>query len=66
MARAAPQTDRLVQEGLESLCQTFLRLKPVLVGQFEFVEWTGEHHLRHSRFMGLRDDTRPQDVVRER
>ena len=32
-------------------------LKPVLVGQFEFVEWTGEHHLRHSRFMGLRDDT---------
>ena len=41
-------------------------LKPVLVGQFEFVEWTGENHLRHTRFMGLRDDKRPKDVVRER
>jgi len=26
-------------------------LKPVLVGQFEFVEWTGENHLRHTRFL---------------
>jgi len=41
-------------------------LKPVLVGQFEFVEWTGENHLRHTRFMGLKDDKRPEDVVRER
>jgi hypothetical protein len=31
-------------------------LKPVLVGQFEFVEWTADNHLRHSRFVGLRDD----------
>jgi len=31
-------------------------LKPVLVGQFEFVEWTPDKHLRHSRFVGLRDD----------
>jgi ATP-dependent DNA ligase len=41
-------------------------LTPVLVGRFEFVEWTGEHHLRHTRFMGLRDDRRPKDIVRER
>ena len=40
-------------------------LKPELVGQFEFVEWTGENHLRHSRFVALRDDKRPEDVVRE-
>ena len=40
-------------------------LKLVLVGQFEFVEWTGENHLRHTRFMSLRDDKRPKDVVRE-
>lgn len=40
-------------------------LKPVLVGQFEFVEWTADGHLRHSRFMGLRDDKEPLDVVRE-
>jgi bifunctional non-homologous end joining protein LigD len=29
-------------------------LKPVLVGQFEFVEWTPDKHLRHSRFISLR------------
>jgi len=40
-------------------------LKPVLVGQFEFVEWTADGHLRHSRFMGLRDDKEPRDVGRE-
>ena len=40
-------------------------LKPVLVGQFEFVEWTAEGHLRHSKFIGLREDKEAQDVVRE-
>jgi bifunctional non-homologous end joining protein LigD len=38
---------------------------PVLVGQFEFVEWTPDGHLRHSRFIALRKDKRPKDVVRE-
>lgn len=40
-------------------------LKPVLVGQFEFLEWTADNHLRHSKFVGLRDDKRARDVVRE-
>ena len=40
-------------------------LKPVLVGQFEFLEWTGENHLRHSRFIGLREDKNAKEVVRE-
>jgi bifunctional non-homologous end joining protein LigD len=40
-------------------------VKPELVGQFEFVEWTPDHHLRHSRFMGLREDKNPRDVGRE-
>jgi DNA ligase D-like protein (predicted ligase) len=39
-------------------------LKPLLVAQFEFTEWTPEGHLRHSRFMGLRDK-KAKDVVRE-
>jgi len=39
-------------------------LKPVLVAQFEFAEWTPEGHLRHSRFMGLREDKNANDVVR--
>jgi ATP-dependent DNA ligase len=31
-------------------------MKPVLVGQFEFVEWTPDNHLRHSRFIALREE----------
>jgi hypothetical protein len=26
-------------------------LKPELVGQFEFVQWTDENHLRHTSFI---------------
>jgi DNA ligase D-like protein (predicted ligase) len=40
-------------------------LKPVLVGQFEFVEWTPDNHLRHARFIGLREDKDPNQVRRE-
>ncbi len=40
-------------------------LKPVLVGQFEFLEWTGDNHLRHSKFVGLREDKKAKDVRRE-
>jgi DNA ligase D-like protein (predicted ligase) len=40
-------------------------LKPVLVGQFEFLEWTADNHLRHSKFVGLREDKNAKDVVRE-
>jgi ATP-dependent DNA ligase len=40
-------------------------LKPVLVRQFEFVEWTSDAHLRHSRFMVLREDKKANDVGRE-
>jgi WD40 domain-containing protein/ATP dependent DNA ligase-like protein len=40
-------------------------LKPVLVGQFEFLEWTGDNHLRHSKFIALREDKNPREVRRE-
>jgi ATP-dependent DNA ligase len=40
-------------------------LKPVLVGQFEFVEWTDVHHFRHSKFVALRDDKKAKDVRQE-
>jgi ATP-dependent DNA ligase len=40
-------------------------LKPVLVAQIEFLEWTGEHHLRHTKFMALRDDKPAREVRRE-
>ena len=40
-------------------------LQPQLVGQVEFVEWTEDAHLRHSRFVGLREDKRPKEVKTE-
>ena len=40
-------------------------VEPRLVGQFEFVEWTSDGHLRHCNFVGLRDDKKARDVRRE-
>ncbi len=41
-------------------------VRPELVGQIGFTEWTRDHRLRHPRFLGLRDDKPARDVVRER
>jgi ATP-dependent DNA ligase len=40
-------------------------LTPVLVAQFEFVEWTPDNHLRHVKFVALGDDKDPREVRRE-
>ena len=40
-------------------------VKPKLIAQIGFTEWTAGGKLRHPRFLGLRDDKRPEDVVRE-
>lgn len=40
-------------------------LRPKLVAQIEFTEWTKGNHLRHSRFVALRNDKNPRDVVKE-
>jgi bifunctional non-homologous end joining protein LigD len=41
-------------------------VRPELVAQVAFSEWTGDGKLRHPRYLGLRDDKRPREVVRER
>jgi bifunctional non-homologous end joining protein LigD len=41
-------------------------VRPELVVQVAFVEWTGHGKLRHPRFLGLRDDKAAADVIRER
>jgi DNA ligase D-like protein (predicted ligase) len=43
----------------------FTWLKPKAVAQVRFVEWTADGHLRHSAFLGLRQDKHARDVVRE-
>ena len=40
--------------------------RPELVAQIGFAEWTNDGRLRQPRFLRLRDDKRPADVVRER
>jgi bifunctional non-homologous end joining protein LigD len=40
-------------------------LKPKLVAQIAFTEWTSYGLLRHATFKGLRDDKTPRSVVRE-
>jgi bifunctional non-homologous end joining protein LigD len=41
-------------------------VQPKLVAQVGFAEWTRDGRLRHPRFLGLRRDKDPRDVVRER
>jgi len=40
-------------------------LKPEAMAEIEFLEWTGADHLRHTKFLVLRDDKDPKKVVRE-
>ena len=40
-------------------------VKPVLVANFEFLEWTDTNHVRHIKYVGLRTDKNPRKVVRE-
>jgi ATP-dependent DNA ligase len=40
-------------------------LRPEVVAQIEFLEWTQADRLRHSKFVGLREDKNPRSVVKE-
>jgi ATP dependent DNA ligase C terminal region len=39
--------------------QNYQWLKPHLLAQIEFAEWTPEGHLRHASLAGLRNDKEP-------
>ena len=41
-------------------------VKPVLVAEIEFAEWTRDEILRQPVFVGLRTDKNARDIVRER
>jgi len=40
-------------------------VRPELVAQIKFTEWTADAKLRHPVYLGLRDDKKPTDVRRE-
>jgi bifunctional non-homologous end joining protein LigD len=48
-------------EQMDEMCW----VKPKLVAQIRFVEWTADGHLRHAAFLGLRHDKRVTQVRRE-
>jgi DNA ligase D-like protein (predicted ligase) len=41
-------------------------VKPELVAQIAFTEWTSDNKLRHPRFLGLRQDKSPREVIQEK
>ena len=40
-------------------------VKPRLVVQVAFTEWTDKDHLRHARYLGMRDDKPAREIRRE-
>lgn len=40
-------------------------VKPNLVAEIEFTEWTEEGSLRHPSFKGLRSDKKPKNIIKE-
>src|SRR5207244_12512662 len=53
-------------EGITAEEMTAIQwLKPQLMAEISFVEWTRDGNLRHARFIGLRDDKPARDVSRE-
>jgi bifunctional non-homologous end joining protein LigD len=59
--KAARRGEALTAEAMKK----YRWVKPRLVAQVEFTDWTAADHLRHSRFVALRDDKDPKDVHKE-
>jgi bifunctional non-homologous end joining protein LigD len=57
-APRSPFDEKIREEGTHWL-------RPELVAQVGFSEWTRDGKLRHPRYLGLRDDKAARDVVRE-
>ncbi len=55
----SPFTDTVREKGLHWV-------EPKLVCEVGFTEWTHDGKLRHPRYLGLRDDKDPNEIVRER
>lgn len=60
-----PRTARRGEALTAEAMKNYRWVKPKLVAEVEFTDWTAADHLRHSRFVALRDDKDPKDVRRE-
>src|SRR5687768_9818368 len=58
-----PKAPFTIAKGLPKLRAHWV--KPSIVVQVSFIEWTGNNKLRHPRLIGVRFDKAPREVVRE-
>ena len=60
-----PKNARRGEAVTAEVMKGLLWLRPELVVQVDFVDWTEANHLRHAKFVALRDDKDPREVVKE-
>ncbi len=60
-----PKTARRGEALTAEAMKNYRWVKPELVAEVEFTDWTAADHLRHSRFVGLREDKDPKQVRKE-
>ena len=59
------QNGQWVQDITPSMMRKMRWVNPVLVCEIKFAEWTRDKKLRAPVFLGLREDKKPGEVVRE-
>lgn len=57
--RSSPFPERVKDEAVTTW------VRPKLVAEVKFTEWTTAGEMRHPAYLGLREDKQPQEVVRE-
>ena len=62
---AEPKGARMSEALTAEVMKKCRWLKPELVAQIGFTDWIRGNHLRHSRFLRLREDKDAREVVRE-
>lgn len=53
------------QEKLGRGRRDYIFVKPEILCEISFMEWTADGHIRHASFKGLREDKNPQRVIEE-
>jgi bifunctional non-homologous end joining protein LigD len=59
------QTDNMAFSKRPPASKNAIWLKPIVVGEVEFTEWTDNSTLRHPSFKGIREDKRASTVTKE-
>ncbi len=61
---AIQQSDNSMEKTPRAAVRTARWVKPQLICQVEFAEWTASDHLRHASYQGLRTDKAPIEIGR--